>query len=202
MTYLLIHNGALATAHARGGVIHAAEAGALRSAAELLQVAEALSSGIAAQAAAAREAASAAGFAAGLAEGRAAAAAEHGAALTRLAAETAGEHQRLRAETGALALEVVRRIAGEVGPEAIVSGLAVTALDRLLPDAAVIVRVPHAAATAVEARLRGRFEATIIGDADLAPTDCIIKTGEGRVQAGLETQLAALERAWDISDAR
>lgn len=196
MSYLLIHQGALATAHARGGIIPAAEVGALRSAVELLAKAERVAAWVAGDKAAAEDSGRAEGREAGLAEGRAAAAAELGAELTRLSAEAAAERARVRADIGRLALEVVRRIAGEVGSEAVVSGLAAAALERLLPDAPVVLRVPPAAAGAVEARVSGRFAVTVIAEPGLAADECVIETAQGRVQAGLEVQLAALTRAW------
>lgn len=201
MTYVLIHHGALATAHAVSGVVPAAEVHRLRSAAELLVRAEALSAGSEAQAAAAREEGRVAGFAAGLSEGRAAAAAEKAVALAELNTAAAAERERLRRDIGRLALEVVRRIAGEIGPEAVVSGLADVALRHLLPDSPVVLRVAPVAAGAVEARSIGRFDAAVAPDAALGLYDCVVETGAGRVHAGLDTQLAALAEAWSARDA-
>lgn len=197
MSYLLLHRGALACVHGDARVIPAGDVAHLRSAFELLAEAEAVHAGAQQAAERAREEARREGYADGLAQGRAAAHEEQAALVAELRAETAAEHARLRAQAGSLALGVVRHLAGALGPELVVAGLVEAALDRLMPEAPIVVRVAPQATSCTSERLNGRSGARVVADSTLDALECVLETGQGRAHAGLETQLAALERAWN-----
>src|SRR5579859_8021663 len=100
-----------------------AEVRGLREAGELLRLASARADAIAARTAEAEAQARRHGFDQGLEEGRAAGAAEATRAVAALAAETRQAQAELRAKLGALSLEVVRRIATSLGPQAVIEAL-------------------------------------------------------------------------------
>ena len=106
------------------------------------------------------------------------------------------ERRRRQEEITTLALEVVRRLVGELGDERIVAGLAERAAAELAPDTVATVRVPSAHGEAVKSRLKGRAGLTVEPDPTLSGMDCVVETALGRHYAGLETQLAQIEAAW------
>jgi type III secretion protein L len=135
------------------------------------------------------------GYAKGLADGRAVAAAEHTTALMALDACAATARAALRAEAGDLAIAIIRRIAAEIGPAATVAGLAASAAADLAPDAPAQARVHPSAVAATVARLGGQPQVTVVADAGLSPTDCVLITANGSIRAGLDTQLTVLAAA-------
>lgn len=142
------------------------------------------------------------GYAAGHLEGRGAGQAEINAELFRLAMRDAAERRKLRADVAALAIEVVRRIAGEVGVGATVAALANQAAGNLVADTPAIIRVAPSAVAATSARLAEREGIDVVADSTLTPMDCVVETSLGRIHAGLETQLAAIDNAWaEVADA-
>jgi len=197
MSYIVLHADRLATALADDSVVPADELRVLNGAIALFGEASALRAEIGKQAEAARAEAHAAGHAAGRAEGLEAAAAEVRAELFRLAMRDGEERRARQKEVAALALEVVRRIAGEVGADAFVAGLAERATAALAPDTVATVRVAPAQAEAVAARLAQRPGLTVEADATLAADDCVVETALGHAHAGLETQLAQIEAVWN-----
>lgn len=202
MAWQLLRADALGLVAADDPVVPAAEVSRLRDADALLAAARALHESIAAEVEAARARGHAEGVAAGLAEGRNTAADEAHTELFALARRAAAERDRQRGEVAKLALQVVRRIAGEVGPPAIVAGLAETAAASLLPDTVATVRVPPAATAATIGRLGKWPSLTVVADETLADDDCIVETSFGSTRAGLETQLAAVDRAWKGENVR
>lgn len=144
-----------------------------------------------------------AGFALGREEGRRLAAEESAAALAALGAEKVREIAALQESVGHLALEIVRRVAGELDAGVLLPALVDRAVREVLPDQPVSVRVPPQLVGLVETRLfpiNGAIE--VVGDPDLTELDCVLETANGRVQASLEAQLAALERAFAQDAAR
>jgi len=142
------------------------------------------------------------GFAAGHLEGRDVGQAEINAELFRLSMRDAAERRKLRTDVAALAIEVVRRIAGEVGANATVAALAHQAAGNLVADIPAIIRVAPSAVVATSARLAERKGIEVVADATLAPMDCVVETSLGRIHAGLETQLDAIDNAWvEVADA-
>ena len=193
--YLIAANGA-ATLATDAPVIRAADVGALRTAAAAVTAAGQLHGRGEEMAAAAKSAGHAAGHEAGMTEGRDAAAAEAREKLFAMTMALSAERARLRADVSSLALQVVRRIAGEIGDEAMVVALAAKATDELLPDESATVRVSPEAFATVQAKLRTRPSLTVVGDASVGANDCLIETPLGISHAGLDVQLAAVERAW------
>ena len=196
--YLLAANraGTLAT---DDPVIAAADVGAVNDMAAAVARAGALRDDMAARVAETADEAATAARAAGHAEGLAAAAAEVQAELFALTLRAAAERSRVRAEVTMIALEVVRRIAAEIGEPKVVAGLAERAAAALLPDEVATVRVPAAALAAVADRLQRHAGLTVVADATLEPNGCVVTTALGSSHAGLDLQLAAVERAWASS---
>ncbi|TRW17373.1 hypothetical protein [Glacieibacterium frigidum] len=200
MLYLISANRA-ATLAADDAVISAAAVAPLREAASVLQTVERLRNEVAGECAAGVERATAEGYAAGEAEGRAAASASAAHSLFDLNVRAAAERQAMRADVSRLALEVVRRITSDLGDDATVAALADRAARDLAPDTVAVVRVAPGAVEATSERLRAYSGLTVVGDAARGPTDCIIETPLGASHAGLDVQLAAVERAWGPPDA-
>lgn len=196
MSFIVLHADRFATALTEDPVIPAADVPLLNSVVDLLDEAHKLHSDAGRQADAARREAREQGYAAGHGEGLEAARAEIRAELFALAMRDGEERRRQRGEIASLALEVVRRIAGEIGGPALVAGLAERATAALVPETVATVRVAPAHVDDVAARLAARPGFTVEGDPSLAPTDCVVETALGRTHAGLETQLAQIEVAW------
>jgi len=174
----------------------------LSTAVDLLRAVEARAERIETEAAAAQTAGRERGRQAGRAEGFEAARAEVAQRLAALEEDARAERAALRDSVGALALEVVRRIAAALGPTAMVEALAERAVREVLPDQPLTVRVAREAVGGVERRL-WPLDATVqvVADPTLSSTDCLVETPAGRVDAGLNVQLAALDRAFTASAA-
>jgi type III secretion protein L len=196
MSFIVLRADRFATALADDPVIPAAELRQLQGAMALFEEADLVRRDAGEQADAARRAAHEAGFAEGRREGAEAGATDVRAELFRLAIRDGEERRARRAEVAALALEVVRRIAGEIGDAALVAGLADRATAALVPDTIATVRVAPAQIDAVSARLANRPGILVEADTALAPTDCVVETALGTTRAGLDTQLAQIEAAW------
>lgn len=108
--------------------------------------------------------------------------------------------QALKQALIVLGRQVVQRIAQSVGPGEFVGALARQAVDGLLPDARVVIRVHPDVAEAAQAHLarHGRpVDGTRLDlrlDTALGPYDCVIDTPQGQLLAGLPAQLDNLAR--------
>lgn len=202
MTYTLIASAPGAALLTDQSIIPREDAAKVESAAEMVALAQARLAVVESYRTAQGQVGHAEGFAAGYEEGRALAAREAAETVARLHGEMEAAREQLRAATGRLALDVVRRIAVELGPEATLAALAERAVRDVLPDAPITVHVAPASVGAVTTRL-WPIGATIEVQADetLTPGDCIIETAAGRSHAGLEVQLAALERVFERDQA-
>jgi flagellar biosynthesis/type III secretory pathway protein FliH len=196
MSFVLLHADRLRSVAASDALVRARDVDSVRDAAALLVEAGRLRDSAEQDIAAAREAAHEAGREEGRALGRAAAAEAMTEALARIEAAAAEREAKRQGDVARLALEVVRRMAGDLGDAALVAGLAERAAASVTAEAGAIVRVAPGVADAVRDRLRARAELTVEGDAALSPHDLVLETPLGRTHAGLETQLAAIERAW------
>lgn len=196
MTYLLLHQDHSATLLSDDPIVPAAELPAFRRSLELLAGAEQRLASAAQEAEALTAAARDQGFAEGRQLGEAAAAGEVRTRLFDLEVKAAQLRTAQRAEAARLAIEVVRRIAGEMGSETMVSALAEKAASDLAPDTRATVRVSPAAQAAVAERLARFDKLTVTADSSLTDDECVVETSFGVIRAGLETQLAAVERAW------
>ncbi|ATY31861.1 FliH/SctL family protein [Sphingomonas psychrotolerans] len=196
MSFLVLHADRLATALADDPLVPTADVGRVQNALALLAEAGDLARGAEEALQAARETARAEGYAAGREEGLAAAESERQAELFRIALRDSQLQRERQKDIARLALEVVRRIAGELDSGTMVAGLAERAAAQLAPDSVAVVRVAPAAIEAVRARLDGRTGLSVEADPLLEGQDCVIETALGRTHAGLETQLAQIERMW------
>lgn len=194
--FVLIRADASATLLRDDPIVSASDLPLLEEAQKLLSAASVLREEARRDAEIAADAARAEGFAAGHAEGLAAGAEAVVAKLLGLAKADAARADAQRGDLARLGLEVVRRIAADLGSADMVAALAEKAASTIAPDAAVTIRVPPAAVAQVRARLGDR--ATVEPDETLAANDCVLSTSLGDVHAGLETQLTQLARQWGV----
>jgi len=196
MSFLVLHADRLATALTDDPLVPAADVGRVQDALALFAEAGDLRQGAEEAIQAARAAAHAEGFAAGHEQGLVAAETERQAELFRIALRDSELQRERQKDIARLALEVVRRIAGELDDGVMVAGLAERAAAQLAPDSVAVVRVAPAAAEVVRARLKARAGLSVEADPLLGDQDCVIETALGRTHAGLDTQLAQIERMW------
>jgi flagellar biosynthesis/type III secretory pathway protein FliH len=123
---------------------------------------------------------------------------EVAARLTAMA--LAAHHQRLalQGSMARLAIQVVRKLAGEIGAPEMVAGLAQTAAADLLPETSLTLRVHPSVVDAVSARMGAAhagksLHVEVRADDALDLFDCILDTAFGTTIAGLEDQLKCLE---------
>jgi len=188
-------------------VLRADEVPALRDAQQLRDELDTLRRQQHAHVQAARDAAHAEGLAAGLQEGRAQARDEIAATLAALATTAAQHEDRRRADVAALALQVARKLLGELDDAQRLAALAREAAREMLPAPRLTVRVHPQRADAVRAQLRsmtadegGSIPACeVLADDGCAPDDCRLDTELGSADASLDRQLACLAQAWGVS---
>jgi len=158
-----------------------------------------------ARAAAAAERARADGHAEGLAHGERTMREVLAQRLTSIEAAAQRERATLRAQAQSsvadLALEVVRKLAGDLDAAELVTRLAHQAVAQLLDDEAATLVVHPGVADAVRERCALRAEAggpelSVQEDAALDRLECRLVTRAGTTLAGLETQLRRIETAW------
>lgn len=169
---------------------------AVRDAGELLIEAKAIRDGAQAACDAAR--------AQGHAEGRKAALEEFtaalGAALAQLGAGFGQENARREQEVGAAALAVVEQMIGAHPEGEIVAGLAAQALRKVNAGSdECIVEVASGIADGVRQRFGESLgPVRITANPELPLLACRVMTGEGRIIADLDTQLASLRQRWGV----
>jgi type III secretion system HrpE/YscL family protein len=149
-----------------------------------------------------------AGFAEGKTAGQRAGRDELAEALAEMTRAAAAERDRLRGEVGVLALQVVRKLIGQVAPDAVLAGLAAAAVRDMLPTQTLTLFVHPDQTDAVRARLAAATDhgdgpensnearIDVQADPNCEPGSCRIETEHGTVDASLETQLARLADAW------
>ncbi len=141
------------------------------------------------------------GYEAGLREGRAAGAAEAAHALTAVVREVRAGQNELKESLGALSLDVVRRGAPRLGPQAVLEALVEQAVREILSDQPLSVHAAPDAAAGLAARLWPlNAEIEVVADAQVPDGACVIVTPRGSAHVGLELQLAALERAFQAAE--
>ena len=149
------------------------------------------------------------GYAAGFAAGEVASRGQLAQAQLHLAEASQRERRLLRQQTEAtvatLALEVVRKMAGELDAADVVAALAKTAVQQLIEDEPVTLVVhPRLASRVRERCLRGHGSdgrwpvVEVQEDETLKPFDCRLVTRAGTTLAGLDAQLRRLEAVWGI----
>jgi len=190
-------------------VLRAGEVPALRDAQQLRAELDTLRREQQARVQAARDAAHAEGLAAGLKEGRALARDEIAATLAALTATAAQHEAQRRADVAALALQVARKLVGELDGAERLAALAHEAAREMLPAPRLSVRVHPERSDAVRAQLQrvaargdGETAATfeVVADDGCAPEDCRIDSELGSADASLDQQLARLAHAWGVSE--
>jgi len=187
-------------------VLRADEVPALREAQQLRDDLDALRRDQQAHVQAACEAARAEGVAAGLREGRAQARDEIAATLATLTATAAQHEAARRADVAALALQVARKLLGEIDDAQRLAALAREAAREMLPAPRLTVRVHPQRAEAVRAQLQsltaregGSMPACeVLADEGCAADDCRLDTDLGSADASLDQQLACLAQAWGV----
>jgi type III secretion protein L len=141
------------------------------------------------------------GYVDGLAEGRAAGAAEAARAVAALAVEVRRHQTDQRERLGALSLDVVRRVAAELGPQAVLEAVVERAVRDVVADQPLAVHVPPESAGGVAERLSNLSEVEVLSDPHVASGEAVVVSAQGSAHAGLELQLALLERAFaELSD--
>jgi len=115
--------------------------------------------------------------------------------------ERAALRATAQASVAALALEIVRKLAGELDAAELVTRLAHQALAHLLDDEPPTLVVHPDVASAVRERCALRAVAgspalAVQEDAELDRLECRLVTRAGTTLAGLETQLRRIESAW------
>jgi flagellar biosynthesis/type III secretory pathway protein FliH len=181
-------------------VLRAAEVPLLRQAQQLCDELAEMQRQEAQRIAAVLETARAEGQAQGLEDGRRDAREELSAGLMQLGLAAERERERLRRDTGVLALQVVRKLLGRFNSDELLAALAETAAAEVVPAQPLVLAVHADQADAVRARLVARgipaAQIEVRGDATCAPDTCRLDSGHGCMDASLEGQLARLEQAW------
>lgn len=196
MSFVALHRGRCTSLATDRPWLAADELTQVERARELLVRLEQLVASREAELAAARAAAQAEGFEQGRREARAAEAPRLWDAWDQAARSAAAEAGQLRGALVALALQVVERIAQDLGPAETVAALARRAADALLPDSAAVLRVHPALAADVKAQLGSAPGVLDVrADATLGPWDLAFETPAGRVLAGLPLQLQRVAQA-------
>lgn len=120
--------------------------------------------------------------------------------LTELAALVDHRHRELRASVARIAVQIVRKIAAEVGAGEMVISLAETASQELVPSETLVVKVHPRNLEKVAEGLQLPSGATarhkhlvVRADDTLDMYDCVLQAEYGSVIAGLEVQLEKLE---------
>lgn len=140
------------------------------------------------------EVAKAAGFSAGFEQGSAQAVAEHTEKLTQSLVELHQAYERdvalQQKACATLAVDVVRKIAGQVAPADWLYAEASTAAAELVDQTGLVLRVHSSQFTHVSERFANSdiFE-RVVADETVAPDACSIDTRYGKIDVDLETQI-------------
>lgn len=128
-------------------------------------------------------------------------------AIVVLQQKAALAREQMRGEVAALALQVVRKVLGQVPAEGVLAALAATAARDMVPAQTLTLIVHPEQCDAVRAQLAGfdngdgaqpRFD--VQPDADCREGYCKIETEFGTVDASLEAQLKRIATAWGIKE--
>ncbi|HSI56253.1 MAG TPA: FliH/SctL family protein [Ideonella sp.] len=206
MSFLLWHAGSVGLAGDRR-VLRAGEVAPLAHALALIERVEALSARTAEQQRAAEAAGREAGLAMGAEAARQAAQAALADELARLARRAQADRERAQRDVAQLALEVARRLVGELPAPERLAGLAAQAARELLPARTWRLSVHPSQVAPLQARLRqldpqdrtGLGGAEVCADASLPAEVCRLETDLGSALAGLDDHLQRLARAWAVN---
>jgi flagellar biosynthesis/type III secretory pathway protein FliH len=177
-----------------GPLIKASEVADFTDAASLLREAKRIADDAAATDAEARRTGYAAGFSEGMAE------AEH--LIATEAGKFAEAIDAIRAEYAAqvadAAFAATTAIIGELDDSDIVSRIVSLQLARHDDNAAVQLVVSPSVYAEIQSQRDGASGITIQSDPALAPTDCHVLNGQGRIIANLSLQLQMLRERWGL----
>jgi type III secretion system HrpE/YscL family protein len=117
------------------------------------------------------------------------------------------EREQMRGEVAGLALQVVRKLLGQLPADGVLAALAETAAREMLPTQTLTLLVHPDQCDAVRARLSAAATAAdapaprfdVQPDPDYAADACRIETEHGSVDASLEAQLERLANAWGLT---
>lgn len=194
MTFWIVHDDGGTLAATDRPLVKASEQAALRDAGALLARARATEEEMRGRHAQAEREARARGLEQGREEGRRA----FVDSLARLARETREHRLAGEREIAALALAALRRMIDDIGDEAMMTGLARRAVSAVVSSGEITVDVAPALRDAVAAAME--VDVLVRADPALAPHECRIATGEGRIIADLGVQIAAIEQRWSMAD--
>jgi flagellar biosynthesis/type III secretory pathway protein FliH len=206
MSFLLWQRGQLGIGSGRH-VFRAAEVPLLQDASGLVDRLEALWQAEAGRIEAAEQAARQQGWAEGGAHARAAAEADVAEQLARLTREAEAVRDEARQEVARLALQVARKLLGQLPEPERQAALALQAARELMPARTWRLAVHPHCAPALRERLAqlapqehaALAQAEVSEDDAVAPGDCRLDTEFGSARAGLDAQLERLAAAWGVA---
>jgi len=146
----------------------------------------------------AREQGEQAGYAAGLERALLESAQTLSGEIARWSADVAAQREELRQALPTLAAAMVRRMAAELAPAAVLAALAERAFDHVLPPQPVRLRLPPEWLEAVRAKLNERelpFPVQCVADPELHGLRCTVESHAGRLLAGLDEALARINQS-------
>jgi type III secretion protein L len=215
MSYHVLFPGPALSVLADNLVVPAADAPALADALSLAQRLQTLLDGEAARLQAAEKSGHAAGYAQGLADGARSAQATGAQALARTVSQVLAQSQAQQAELRdavlTVSLLIVRRVAAQLGPQALLQALITQALDQLCNDGlasgnapdTLVLRLHPSWLAAVREQMALATRGLAVdwrADDSLGPMDCVIDTPQGRLLAGLPAQLERVQTALQQAD--
>ena len=205
MSYLLWHRDRNVAFGSSRLVLRAAEVPLFADANALRERLEQLTAAQAEHVAAAGEEARVKGYVAGREQGALEAREEVAATLVELTRTANQRCEEVRGAIAGLALQVVRKLLGQVPADGVLAALAETAARELLPTQTLTLFVHPDQCDAVRARLSAASTAAdaprfdVQPDPEHAPDSCRIETEHGSIDASLEAQLSRLANAWGLT---
>lgn len=207
MTYLLWHRDRSVGFASKRVVLRAAEVPLLADAQTLRDRLETLTGEEAERIAAAAEEARVKGYVTGHEQGALEARDDLAATIVHLTQAAEQQRVQLRDEIAVLALQVVRKLLGQMQVDGVLAALAETAAREMLPTQMLTLFVHPDRCDAVRARLASSTAETdtagarfdVQPDPDCAADACRIETEHGTVDASLEAQLTRLATAWGVT---
>ena len=117
--------------------------------------------------------------------------------LVSLAKEANAARSELRESAGDIALQIVDKIAGEIGPKDTVKALALSASKQMTPFETIVLRVhpdnqESLLHELVESEGANSKIVEVVADPGLGEQDCVLETEHGHIKAGLQTQLKVM----------
>lgn len=151
------------------------------------------------------ESAKTAGFTSGYEQGKKAAIAEHAAEFQQTVLGLQQAYQRdvavQKEACASLAIDIVRKIAGQIAPADWLYAEAATAAAELVDQTGLVLRVHSSQFESVNERVAssGVFE-RVIADESVAPDACSIDTHYGKIDVDIETQIEQVLSLFAVSD--